>query len=167
MVERLKINQFYTAPTAIRLLIKSGDEFVSKYDRSSLRVLGSVGEPINPEAWNWYNEVVGDSNCPIVDTWWQTETGGIMMTPLPEDKDALKPGAAMKPFYGAEPVLLDADANELEGNEQSGNLCFKQVNPGMSRSIFGNHERFKYVYYNPFPGYRQTAGYYHQCVLSW
>lgn len=152
MVERLKIKQFYTSPTAIRLLIKCGSEFVEKYDRSTLEVLGSVGEPINPEAWNWYNDVVGDKRCTIVDTWWQTETGGIMISPHAGDLDN-KPGAAMKPFYGVDPVLVDSDNNEIIGNPASGNLCLKQIVPGMSRSIFGDHARFKDVYYNPFPGY--------------
>lgn len=123
----------------------------SRYDRSSLKVLGTVGEPINPEAWKWYDEVVGDGNCPIVDTWWQTETGGVCMTPLPADSDA-KPGAAMRPFYGVEPVLVDSDGHVLEGNNQSGNLCLKQIPPGMSRSVFGDHDRFKQVYYSDFPG---------------
>eukprot|EP00041_Stephanoeca_diplocostata_P021336 m.495735 g.495735 ORF g.495735 m.495735 type:complete len:702 (+) comp21802_c2_seq10:132-2237(+) len=156
MVERLNITQFYTAPTAIRLLIKSGDEYVHKYDRSSLRVLGSVGEPINPEAWKWYSEVVGESKVPIVDTWWQTETGGIMMTPLPADTDA-KPGAAMRPFYGVEPVLLDPQGNELHGNDQRGALGLKQIPPGMSRSIYGDHDRFKKVYYEEVEGYYVTG----------
>ena len=148
MVERLKINQFYTAPTAIRLLIKSGESYVNKYDRSSLKVLGSVGEPINPEAWEWYNKVVGEEKCPIVDTWWQTETGGIMMTPLPEDHGNLKPGAATKPFFGVEPVLIDGDVNELEGNSQSGYLCFKQVSSSMTQTVYNDAERFKKVYFD-------------------
>jgi len=157
MVERLKVKQFYTAPTAIRLLIKSGDEWVKKYDLSSLKLLASVGEPINPEAWNWYNDVVGGDRCPIMDTWWQTETGGIMMTPLPEDKASLKPGAAMKPFYGAEPVIMDTEGEPMEGNDVQGNLCFKQINPGMARSIHGDHGRFKSVYYDDYPGYYFTG----------
>lgn len=152
MVEKYKINQLYTAPTAIRLLIKCGDEHVKNYDLSSLRVLGTVGEPINPDAWNWYNDVAGKGNCTIVDTWWQTETGGIMMTPLPGDKD-LKPGAAMRPFYGIKPILVDNENNELVGNNQAGNLCIQQVSPGMSRTIYGDHARFQDVYYKPFPGY--------------
>jgi len=148
MVERLKINQFYTAPTAIRLLIKSGEDYVKKYDRSSLKVLGSVGEPINPEAWEWYNKVVGEEKCPIVDTWWQTETGGIMMTPLPEDHGNLKPGAATKPFFGVEPVLIDGDVNELEGDNQSGYLCFKQISSSMTQTVYNDKERFKKVYFD-------------------
>lgn len=151
MVERLKINQFYTAPTAIRLLIKSGDEYALKHDLSSLKVLGTVGEPINPEAWNWYNEVVGKKKCTIVDTWWQTETGGVQMTPLPGDTDC-KPGAAMRPFYGVEPVLMDKDSQIMEGNDVTGNLCLRQITPGMSRTIFGDHDRFKQVYYADYPG---------------
>jgi acetyl-CoA synthetase len=156
MVERLKINQFYTAPTALRLLIKSGNEWVDKYDLSSLKLLGTVGEPINPDAWNWYNEVVGKKNCTIVDTWWQTETGGIMMTPLPGDTDT-KPGSCMRPFFGVEPVLLDPDMNVLEGDDQSGALCIKTTTPGMSRTVFGDHERFKSVYYENFPGFYETG----------
>jgi len=153
MVERLKINQFYTAPTAIRLLIKSGDEFVHKYDRSSLRVLGTVGEPINPEAWRWYNDVVGEGRCSIVDTWWQTETGGIMMTALPGD-EGVKPGAMSKPFFGIEPVLVDPVTNEeLHGNPASGSLCMKQISPGMARTIHGDADRYKEVYYDLHPGF--------------
>lgn len=152
MVERLKVKQFYTSPTAIRLLISKGDEYVTKYDRSSLEVLGSVGEPINSEAWKWYNDVVGEGNCTVVDTWWQTETGGVQITPLAGDTD-LKPGAAMKPFFGVEPVLVDANNQVLEGNPQEGSLCLRTTAPGMSRTIFGDHNRFLDVYYNPFPGY--------------
>jgi acetyl-CoA synthetase len=148
MVERLKINQFYTAPTAIRLLIKSGDDYVHKYDRSSLKVLASVGEPINPDAWNWYSDIVGEKRCPIADTWWQTETGGIMMTPLTETENPA-PGACTQPFFGVEPVLIDHHANELEpGPNQSGYLCFKSLPPSMAPTIFGDKERYKNVYYD-------------------
>eukprot|EP00051_Salpingoeca_urceolata_P006498 m.85882 g.85882 ORF g.85882 m.85882 type:complete len:703 (-) comp14855_c0_seq2:1393-3501(-) len=152
MIEKHRINQFYTAPTAIRLLIKHGREPVDKHDLSSLRVLGTVGEPINPEAWNWYNDVVGKGKCTIADTWWQTETGGIMITAQP-GFDHIKPGAALKPFFGVEPVLLDDKGNILEGNDQSGVLCIKHSVPSMARSVFEDHERFLDVYLKPYPGY--------------
>ena len=156
MVERLKINIFYTAPTAIRAIAAAGDEYVTKYDRSSLRVLGSVGEPINPEAWRWYYEVVGDSQCTIVDTWWQTETGGIMITPLPGVTD-LKPGSATRPFFGIQPVLLDGEGQEISGNDVSGVLAMKASWPGQARTIFGDHERFLDTYLRPYPGYYFTG----------
>jgi acetyl-CoA synthetase len=156
MVERLKITQFYTAPTAIRAIAKDGDDFVTKYDRSSLRVLGSVGEPINPEVWKWYYNVVGEGRCNIVDTWWQTETGGIMITPLP-GATPVKPGAATFPFFGIEPVVLDDKGNELEGNNVSGLLAMKNPWPGMARTIQGDHERFTQTYLDIYPGYYFTG----------
>lgn len=146
IVQKHKVTQLYTAPTAIRLLMKHDNAFVTKYDRSSLRVLGSVGEPINPDAWQWYNDVVGEGRCSIVDTWWQTETGGIMMTPLPGETGH-KPGAATRPFYGVEPVLLDNDGNELDGNDVSGILAIRNPMPGMARTILGDHGRFNDVYW--------------------
>ena len=140
VVDKHNVNIFYTAPTAIRALMGQGDELVTRYSRKSLRLLGSVGEPINPEAWEWYYNVVGDGRCPIVDTWWQTETGGICITPLPGATD-LKPGSATRPFFGIQPALLDADANELEG-ATSGNLVIKQSWPGQMRTVYGDHQRF-------------------------
>ena len=125
VVEKHKVNTFYTAPTAIRALMREGNDFVTRYDRSSLKTLGSVGEPINPEAWVWYHEVVGESRCPIVDTWWQTETGGIMITPLP-GATTLKPGSATRPFFGIEPILVDSDNQPLDG-ATSGQLMYKPV----------------------------------------
>jgi len=156
MVERLKITQFYTAPTAIRAIAKEGDGFVAKYDRSSLRVLGSVGEPINPEVWKWYYEVVGNSKCSIVDTWWQTETGGIMITPLP-GATPTKPGSATFPFFGIEPVILDDKGNELKDNNVSGLLAIKKAWPAVARSIYGDPDRFMQTYFSPFPGYYFTG----------
>ncbi|XP_047133685.1 acetyl-coenzyme A synthetase 2-like, mitochondrial isoform X1 [Hydra vulgaris] len=158
MVERLGINQFYGAPTAIRYLLKFGDEYVKKYDRSSLKILGSVGEPINEEAWHWYQDVVGDGKCPVVDTWWQTETGGILLTPLPAPKNSLvKPACPVRPFFGVEPVLLDNKGNVLQGNSVRGMLCIKKSIPGMSRTLYANKERFLEAYYKPFPGYYFTG----------
>ncbi len=155
MVERLKITQFYTAPTAIRAIARMGDEFVKKYDRSSLRVLGTVGEPINPESWKWYYDVVGEGRCNIVDTWWQTETGGIMIAPL-AGATPTKPGSATLPFFGIDPVLLDDDGKEIEG-EASGLLAIKRPWPAMARTIQGDHQRFAQTYLNPFPGYYLTG----------
>uniref|UniRef100_A0A1A7ZI56 acetate--CoA ligase n=1 Tax=Nothobranchius furzeri TaxID=105023 RepID=A0A1A7ZI56_NOTFU len=153
MVERLKINQFYGAPTAIRLLIKYGDQWVKKYDRSTLKTLGSVGEPINTEAWEWYHRVVGDGRCPVVDTWWQTETGGICIAPKPSDPDAaIVPGMAMRPFFGIKPVLVDTEGKVLTSNNTSGALCMAQPWPGMARSIHNNHQRFLETYCQPYPG---------------
>jgi acetyl-CoA synthetase len=148
--EKHKVNIFYTAPTAIRALMAQGDEFVNRYDLSSLRTLGSVGEPINPEAWEWYYRVVGNRNCPIVDTWWQTETGGIMITPLPGATD-LKPGSATRPFFGIRPALLDEEGNELEG-AASGNLVITHSWPGQMRTIFGDQDRFHETYFSMYPG---------------
>jgi acetyl-CoA synthetase len=156
MVERLKINQFYTAPTAIRAIQRDGDEFVKKYDRSSLRILGSVGEPISPETWKWYHEVVGEGRCSIVDTWWQTETGGIMISPLPGATPA-KPGSATLPFFGIEPVLLTPDGNEIIGNDVSGLLAIKKPWPSMARTIQGDHQRFYTTYLEQFKGYYLTG----------
>lgn len=157
-VQRLKINQFYGAPTAIRYILKYGDDYVTTYDRSSLKVLGTVGEPINEEAWHWYHDVVGEGRCPISDTWWQTETGGILITPRPGDpRHPLKPSKAMNPFFGVHPVLLDSKGKEIEGNNVSGLLCIKNSVPGMSRSLFGDFERFLDVYYRPYPGYYFTG----------
>ncbi|WP_076420201.1 acetate--CoA ligase [Colwellia sp. UCD-KL20] len=148
--EKHKVNVFYTAPTAIRALMSVGDELVEKADLSSLRLLGTVGEPINPEAWHWYYEVVGKSTCPIVDTWWQTETGGILITSLPGAVD-MKPGAAGKPFFGVKPALFDKDGNTLEG-ENSGLLVMTGSWPGQLRSVYGDHKRFYDTYLGQYPG---------------
>ena len=150
VVEKHKVNIFYTAPTAIRALMREGDEPVTKTDRSSLRLLGSVGEPINPEAWMWYHNVVGEERCPIVDTWWQTETGGIMITPLP-GATATKPGSATRPFFGIAPVLVDNDNNVIEG-AVDGSLCIDRSWPGQMRTVYGDHERFIQTYFTTFPG---------------
>ena len=151
VVDDLGVTLFYTAPTALRAIAREGDRWVEAYDRGSLRVLGSVGEPINPEVWNWYHDVVGDGRCPVVDTWWQTETGGILITPLP-GATPLEPGSATLPFFGVEPVLVDADGNELEGNDRSGNLCLKRSWPGQARTIYGDHQRFVETYFSTYPG---------------
>ncbi len=150
VVEKHKVSIFYTAPTAIRALMRDGDGPVKKHDRSSLRLLGSVGEPINPEAWMWYHKVVGDERCPIVDTWWQTETGGILITPLP-GAIATKPGSATKPFFGIQPVIVDTDNRELEGVVE-GNLCINQSWPGQMRTVYGDHKRFVETYFSTFEG---------------
>ncbi len=158
---------FYTAPTAIRALMRAGDEPVKKTARKSLRILGTVGEPINPEAWEWYYHVVGEGRCPIVDTWWQTETGAHMITPLP-GAVALKPGSATLPFFGVQPVLLDDKGNEIEGNPAQGNLAIKHPWPSMMRTVFGDHKRFYETYFQMFKGYyfsgdgarRDEDGYY-------
>lgn len=154
-VDKFNINQFYTAPTAIRALMKEGDEWVKKTSRKSLRLLGTVGEPINPEAWRWYYELVGESRCPIVDTWWQTETGGILITPLP-GAIPTKPGSATLPFFGVEPAIVDADGKEQEG-VASGPLVIKTAWPGIMRSVYGHHERFKETYFAMYPGYYTTG----------
>ena len=148
--EKHKVNIFYTAPTALRALMAAGDDFVTRCDLSSLRVLGSVGEPINPEAWNWYYTIVGKSKCPIVDTWWQTETGGIMITPLP-GATALKPGSATRPFFGVQLELVDGDGNVLEGVAE-GNLVITDSWPGQMRSVYGDHERFFMTYFSTYEG---------------
>ncbi len=162
------VNIFYTAPTAIRALMGQGDEFVNAHDLSSLRTLGSVGEPINPEAWEWYYNVVGKQNCPIVDTWWQTETGGILLTPLP-GATVLKPGSATRPFFGVQPVILDPQSGEeITSTEAEGVLCMKDSWPGQMRTVFGDPERFKTTYFGDYKGYyfsgdgcrRDSDGYY-------
>lgn len=150
-VDKWKVNQFYTAPTAIRALMAQGEEWVEKYDLSSLRLLGSVGEPINPEAWRWYHKHVGKERCPIVDTWWQTETGGIMISPLPYAIDQ-KPGSATLPFFSVKPVLLNEEGGELEG-ACDGILALKEPWPGQMRTVYNNHERFEKVYFQMFDGY--------------
>ena len=155
IVDKYKVNQFYTAPTAIRALMREGSEWVNKTSRESLRLLGTVGEPINPEAWKWYREVVGDSRCPIVDTWWQTETGGILITPLP-GAIPLKPGSATLPFFGVEPAILDVDGNEQEG-EAEGPLVIKTAWPGIMRTVYGDPQRFKDTYFSMYPGYYTTG----------
>lgn len=155
VIEKHKVNQLYTAPTAIRSLMQQGEDVLGDSDLSSLRILGSVGEPINPEAWNWYHRIVGQGRCPIVDTWWQTETGGMMILPLP-GATALKPGSATRPFFGVQPALLDADGNELEGAVE-GNLVIKDSWPGQSRSIWGDHERFTQTYFTTYKGYYTTG----------
>tara|TARA_Y100000385_G_scaffold198824_1_gene205876 strand:+ start:7036 stop:8973 length:1938 start_codon:yes stop_codon:yes gene_type:complete len=155
VIDKHQVNIFYTAPTAIRALMSVGDGPVSKTSRSSLRVLGSVGEPINPEAWEWYYHVVGNARCPIVDTWWQTETGAIMITPMPGVTD-LKPGAASTPFFGVRAALLDADGNELEG-PATGNLVLSQSWPSQIRSVYGDHQRCVDTYFTTYPGYYFTG----------
>ena len=149
-VDRLGVNTLYTAPTAIRALMREGDEWVTKHSRRSLRLLGSVGEPINPEAWDWYWRVVGDARCPVVDTWWQTETGGILISPLPYATD-LKPGSATKPLPGVLPVIVDAEGKELEGATE-GNLCLADSWPGQMRTVWGDHDRFFQTYFTTYPG---------------
>lgn len=150
IVDKHNVTILYTAPTAIRAMMREGDAYIRESDRSSLRLLGSVGEPINPEAWNWYYSVVGESRCPIVDTWWQTETGGFMISPLP-GATALKPGSATRPFFGVQPALVDADGKELEG-EAEGNLVIKDSWPGQMRTIWGDPERFIEAYFSAYPG---------------
>ncbi len=166
--EKHKVNQFYTAPTAIRALMAHGPDWVNKHDLSSLKVLGTVGEPINPEAWNWYNNVVGKGTCPIVDTWWQTETGGHLLTPLP-GAIATKPGSATVPFFGVQPVILDATTGkEITETAAEGVLCMKDSWPGQMRSVFGDHDRFVKTYFSDYKGYyfsgdgcrRDEDGYY-------
>jgi acetyl-CoA synthetase len=166
VIDKHQVNIFYTAPTAIRALMSVGDDSVTKTSRASLRILGSVGEPINPEAWEWYYHVVGGARCPIVDTWWQTETGAIMITPLPGVTD-LKPGAASMPFFGVSAALLDADGNELKG-ATTGNLVLSQSWPSQIRSVYGDHQRCIDTYFKTYPGYyftgdsarRDSDGYY-------
>ncbi|MDB5531975.1 MAG: acetate--CoA ligase [Hyphomicrobiales bacterium] len=150
VIDKHKVNIFYTAPTAIRALMQKGEGPVKKTSRASLRLLGSVGEPINPEAWEWYHRVVGDDRCPIVDTWWQTETGGILITPLP-GATALKPGSATRPFFGVQPQIVDADGKVQEGATE-GNLCIADSWPGQMRTVFGDHERFIQTYFSTYPG---------------
>ncbi|WP_320177558.1 acetate--CoA ligase [Roseovarius pacificus] len=166
--EKHKVNQFYTAPTAIRALMGQGNDFVERYDLSDLKVLGTVGEPINPEAWNWYNEVVGNGKRPIVDTWWQTETGGHLITPLP-GATAAKPGSATVPFFGVEPVVLETESGkEIDSTEAEGVLCLKDSWPGQMRTVWGDHDRFEATYFQQYKGYyfsgdgcrRDADGYY-------
>jgi acetyl-CoA synthetase len=167
VVEKHKVNQFYTAPTAIRALAKENVSYVEKHDLSSLKLLGSVGEPINEEAWHWYNDHVGKKNCPIVDTWWQTETGGILISPIPFVTPT-KPTYATLPLPGIQPVLMDERRNEVEGNLSSGSLCIKFPWPSMARTIWGDHQRYKETYFTAFPGkyftgdgaLRDEVGYY-------
>ncbi len=151
VIDDLKATIFYTAPTALRAIAREGDAWVKKHSRKSLRILGTVGEPINPEVWRWYHEVVGEGRCAVVDTWWQTETGGILITPLP-GATPTKPGSATLPLFGIEPVLVDNDGKVLEGNGVSGNLCLKRSWPGQARTIFGDHARFRETYFSRFPG---------------
>lgn len=155
IVDKYHVSKFYTAPTAIRLLMKYGSEPVHKYKRDSLKVLGTVGEPINPEAWQWYYNVVGDKRCPIVDTFWQTETGGHVLTPLPA-ATPMKPGSATFPFFGVVPAILNESGEELEGPSE-GYLVFKQPWPGVMRTVYGNHQRFETTYFKKFPGYYVTG----------
>ena len=156
VVDKHKVNQFYTAPTALRALMKEGDSWVKSRDLSSLRILGTVGEPIKEPEWNWYQKVIGKGKCPIVDTWWQTETGGILITPLP-GATPTKPGSATFPFFGIEPVLMAEDGKEIEGNDVSGLLAIKSSWPGQMRTIYGDHDRFINVYFSQFPGYYFTG----------
>jgi len=157
VIEKWKINQFYTAPTAIRAIASAGEEWPSKYDMDSLRVLGSVGEPINPEAWRWYYKNTGKERCPIVDTWWQTETGGILITPLP-GATPLKPGSATFPFFGVKPVILDPQSGKvIQGNDVSGVLAMEAPWPGQMRTIYGDHKRFEETYFDQYQGYYFTG----------
>jgi acetyl-CoA synthetase len=150
VVDKHKVSIFYTAPTAIRALMREGEDYVRKTSRKSLRLLGTVGEPINPEAWLWYYDHVGEKRCPIVDTWWQTETGGILITPIP-GATPLKPGSATRPFFGVEPVIVDGDGKRLS-SACEGNLCLARSWPGMMRTVYGDHKRFVETYFSTFPG---------------
>ena len=155
--QKHKVNQFYTAPTAIRALMGLGDDWVTKYDLSSIKVLGTVGEPINPEAWNWYHNVVGGGNCPIVDTWWQPETGGHLMTPLP-GATTTKPGSCTMPFFGVEPIILEPTTGaEIADTEAEGVLCMKASWPGQMRTVYGDHDRFMQTYFSDYKGYYFTG----------
>ena len=156
VIEKYEVTHFYTAPTAIRALMKSDISYVEKYDLSSLKVLGTVGEPINEEAWHWYHNKIGNGKCPIVDTWWQTETGGIMISPL-AGITPTKPGFATLPLPGIEPVLMDEDGDEIKGNGVQGNLCIKNPWPGIARTVYGNQERYKETYFSQYPGYYFTG----------
>ncbi len=156
VVDKHKVNQFYTAPTALRALMKEGNDWVKSKDLSSLRLLGTVGEPIKEPEWEWYFDIIGKGNCPIVDTWWQTETGGILISPLP-GAIPTKPGSATLPFFGVEPVLLTEEGDEITGNDVSGLLALKSSWPGQMRTIYGDHERFLDVYFSKFPGYYFTG----------
>jgi acetyl-CoA synthetase len=156
VVDKHQVTLFYTAPTALRSLMKEGNSWVEKHDLSSLRLLGTVGETIKEPEWMWYHSIVGNEKCPIIDTWWQTETGGIMMTPLP-GATPTKPGSATFPFYGIEPVLLTESGEEIQGNDVSGLLAMKASWPGQMRSIYGDHDRFVETYFSQFPGYYFTG----------
>ena len=156
VIDKHQVSVFYTAPTALRQLMAQGDDFVASSSRASLHLLGSVGEPINPEAWEWYHRVVGERRCPIVDTWWQTETGGIMITPLP-GATALKPGSASRPFFGVQPALMDAQGKLIEEQMASGNLVIMSSWPGQIRSVYGDHQRVIDTYYSTYPGYYFTG----------
>ena len=156
VVDDLGVTILYTAPTAIRAIARAGDEPVKRYSRKSLRILGTVGEPINPEVWRWYHDVVGEGRCAVVDTWWQTETGGIMITPLPGAIPP-KPGSATLPFFGVDPVIVDDAGSELAGNEVRGNLCIRRPWPGQARTLYGDHQRFRETYFSRFPGYYFTG----------
>ena len=155
VIDKHQVNQFYTAPTAIRALMGAGDQWVKNTSRSSLKLLGTVGEPINPEAWEWYYQIIGQSRCPIVDTWWQTETGAHMLTPLPGATD-LKPGSATQPFFGVEPILLDTEGNEIEGAGE-GLLMIKSSWPSQIRTVYGDHQRCIETYFSAYPGYYFTG----------
>ena len=167
IIEKHKITQFYTAPTAIRSLAKESLDYIQKYPLKSLKVIGSVGEPINEEAWHWFNDHVGDKRCPVVDTWWQTETGGIMISPI-AFVTPTKPTYATLPLPGIQPVLMDEKRNEIEGNQVVGSLCIKFPWPGIARTIWGDHQRYKDTYFSSFPGkyftgdgaLRDEVGYY-------
>ena len=167
VIDKHQVSIFYTAPTALRQLMSQGNEFVYKTNRTSLKLLGSVGEPINPEAWEWYYQTVGDKRCPIVDTWWQTETGGIMITPLP-GATSLKPGSATLPFFGIRPALMDSEGNIIEELEASGNLVITSSWPGQIRTVYGDHQRVIDTYYKAYPDFyftgdgarRDSDGYY-------
>jgi acetyl-CoA synthetase len=156
IVDDLGVTIFYTAPTALRAVAQAGDGFVTKYRRTSLRILGTVGEPINPEVWRWYHDVVGGGRCAVVDTWWQTETGGILITPLSGAIPA-KPGAATLPFFGVRPAIMDDGGRPQEGNGVSGPLCIAAPWPGQARTLYGDHERFKQAYFSQYPGYYFTG----------
>jgi acetyl-CoA synthetase len=151
VVAKHKVNVIYTAPTALRALMKEGDSWPARHDLSSLRILGTVGEPIKSPEWHWYYRVIGKERCPIVDTWWQTETGGILISPLP-GATRTKPGSATLPFFGVQPCVVDEQGNELSGNNVSGNLCLKFPWPGMMRTVYGDHERFRQTYFSLYPG---------------
>jgi acetyl-CoA synthetase len=151
IVDDLGVNIFYTAPTALRAIAQAGDSWVKQHRRTSLRVLGTVGEPINPEIWKWYHDVVGEGRCAVVDTWWQTETGGILITPLP-GVTPTKPGSATLPFFGVKPAVVGEDGKILEGDGVSGALCLAAPWPGQARTVYGDHRRFKETYYAAYPG---------------
>jgi len=150
VVDKHNVRIFYTAPTALRALMREGEEWIRRTSRRSLRILGTVGEPINPDVWLWYYDHVGEQRCPIVDTWWQTETGGILITPIP-GATPLKPGSATRPFFGIEPVIVDNDGKRVDGPGE-GNLCLARAWPGMMRTVFGDHPRFVATYFSAFPG---------------